>query len=303
MLAAIDVGSNTLRMLIGRVAAGRVQPISYHRRTTRLGGGFKPGKGLAPESMERTLSALTSFSATLAEVSVKSVRVVGTAALRRAENRQNFISQIKSKTGLTLEIISGIEEARLSAAGVLAVIDPLPPISLIVDIGGGSSEFVLCQGQQVLFQQSYPLGVVRLCEESNGSEWRQLEIQQTLDRLWAELAGQGLSDLLPACQLIGTAGTVTTLAAMQMQMVDYDWRRINNQLLSADWLQVTRAELLPMPISQRERFPGLESGRADLIIPGLEILLALCQRLGCDQLKVADSGLLEGLLLDLAQCY
>lgn len=301
MLAAIDVGSNTLRMLIGTVSAGHVRPACYYRRVTRLGGGFILGKGLAPEGMERTISALKDFSRTLAEKSIADLRVVGTAALRRAANRQAFISQLKTETGLDLEVISGSEEARLSAAGVLAVISPVPPACLIMDIGGGSTEFIFCREQQVLFQQSYPLGVVRLSEEAENGQQRLCQIDRLLGLFLAEIARQGYAALLTDCELIGTAGTMTTLAAMKLRMVNYDWRRINNQILPRDWLRATRESLLPLSLAEREALPGLEEGRADLIIPGLEILIALTGRLSHTQIKVADSGLLEGLLLERAK--
>lgn len=301
MLAAIDVGSNTLRMLIGEFVAGRLQKENYFRQITRLGGGYVPGKGLAAESMERTLSALCSFSRQLQHDQVRTVRAVGTAALRRAENRLQFLEMVQQRTGLQIEVIDGREEAELSAAGVLTVIEPLPKTSLIVDIGGGSTEFILCRGREYLFQQSYPLGVVRLSEEAANEPQRRQLILAMLRELQLALrrAGHPLN-AYPGCQLIGTAGTVTTLAAMQLRMVDYDWRLINNQTLNLVWLKTALAQVAPMPLEQRASLPGLEEGRADLIVPGLEILISLCKFTGKEQLKVADSGLLEGVLLTMS---
>ncbi len=300
MLAAIDVGSNTVRMLLGDGVAGKLQPLQYFRQITRLGGNFS-AKGLAPQSMERTLSALRGFARILKQQPPDAVRLVGTAALRRACNRHEFIAQVARDTGLILEVIGGMEEAELSAAGVLSVIDPLPPTSLIVDIGGGSTEFILCRGNEILSQQSHPLGVVPLCEEFAAGQ-RQQQIAEVLRRFSQEIDREGHGGVLSdGCQLIGTAGTVTTLAAMQLRMTKYDWRIINNQRLDRAWLQETLDQLISLSLPERAALPGLEAGRADLIVPGLEILLAVSRLIAADECRVADSGLLEGLLLQLAR--
>ena len=164
MQAAIDVGTNTVRLLLGRVENGRVVPHLYHRVITRLGGGATLEKGLAPEAMERTLSALKEIAGIMSASGVSHCRGVGTEALRKAVNGKIFVERIRSRTGLSLEIIDGEEEARLSALGVLSELDPRPESCLIFDIGGGSTEFILWQRGDILFQKSYPLGVVSLCE-------------------------------------------------------------------------------------------------------------------------------------------
>lgn len=302
MLASIDVGSNTVRMLIGSIEQGRLCPERYERAITRLGGGFIDGEGLAPASMERTLAALAEFAEILPRYPLKAVRMVGTAALRRAENRAEFVAQVARWTGLELEIIDGNREARLSARGVLAALDPRPAVTLIVDIGGGSTELVLVEGTQVRFRDSYPLGVVRLCEEQAGAAARRAAIDAVLDRFSAELAAAGQLELLrsAACELVGTAGTVTTLAAIDQQMEEYDWRKVNNYRLALETLSEQYALLKPLTVQQRERLPGLEAGRGDLIMPGIEVLLALARRFSRPQIRVSDFGLLEGILLELA---
>lgn len=301
MLATIDVGSNTLRMLIGTGTNSSIRPHRYYRQITRLGGGCSDEKGLTPESMERAHSALLEFKHILDTQQVSQLRMVGTAALRRAINRQQFVSEVKNRTGLILEIIDGAEEARLTAAGVLSVVDPIPKLSLIIDIGGGSTELVCCQAERILLQKSYPLGVVRLCEEFPGHPERQQQISALLGQFLSELTSKLQATDLRNCQLIGTAGTVTTLAAMQLKLTDYDWRKINNQTLSLAWLKETRENLQPLSVAERERLPGMEAGRGDLILPGLELLLILLQGFGKHEIKVADAGLLEGVMLDLCK--
>ena len=299
MLATIDVGSNTTRMLVGRCTSHRIQPEKYYRKITRLGGSFSETDGLAAESMERTLLALEGFSQVLACLPVDRLRIVGTAALRRAKNQQQFVAMLRQRTGLCLEIISGEEEAQLTAAGVLSVLDSLPEAALIIDIGGGSTELVFCRHGNVLLQRSFPLGVVRLCEEFPDPQARQSAISAMLAQFYCQLKKVVSPAESGRCQLIGTAGTITTLAALQLQMKDYDWRKINGHTLSSVWLCATRDLLQNMSVDERERLPGMEAGRGDLILPGMEVLLAIICRFGQQQIRVADAGLLEGAMLGL----
>ncbi len=301
MLAAIDAGSNTLRLLVGRVRSGKVLPAHYLRRICRLSGGLTKEEGLSPQARERTLFALHEFAEVCRQESVTRVRAVGTAAFRQAVNGAAFAEEVRRTTQLPLEIISGEMEAECMALGVLSALDPLPAAALIVDIGGGSTEFVLCAQQQVLWTCSLPLGVVRLVEGHPSAGSRQQAIAATLAGLQDELhvacqsAGLALEDLV----LVGTAGTVTTLAALDMQMQDYDWRRVNNYCLSLARLQDWQARLMPLSPAEREALPGMEAGRGDLIIAGLEIILCLMAQTAVNALTVSDFGILEGLLLSL----
>ena len=302
MLAAIDVGSNTVRMLLSDPSQKGRQPERYYQRITRLGGGYIQGKGLALESMERTLAVLSGFKDILEQERASHVRLVGTAALRHAENREEFVKRVKERTGLNLEIISGQEEARLSAAGILSVLNPLPEISLLIDIGGGSTEFILCSAEQVVFQSSYPLGVVRLSEEYADKSARKVAIQQMLEQFDQDLkAAELISSPAADWQLVGTAGTITTLAALDLQMTKYDRRQINNHVLNYAWLRQTKVYLNSLSVSAREALPGIEAGRGDLILPGLEVILQLLEHFRQSHIKVADSGLLEGVMFDLAK--
>lgn len=302
MLAAVDVGSNTVRMLLGRIEQGRLIPVRYGRAITRLGGNFNQEKGLASESTERTLVALTRFSKILQQSPPAAIRAVGTAALRRAVNSAGFIQKVSERTGFNLEVIDGQQEARLSALGVLEALDPRPEVSLVIDIGGGSTELILLENRQVRFRESYPLGVVRLCEETADETARDAAIADTLGQFKSALSQAGLLDLIqPAeCELVGTAGTVTTLAAMDQRMKSYDWRKINNYILPLTSLEKQYAKLAQLTVTQREELPGLEAGRGDLIMPGIQILQALAKAFSRPHIRVSDFGLLEGVLLDLS---
>lgn len=300
MLAAIDAGSNTLRLLIGKTVNGKVVPELYLRRICRLAGGFSNKEGLSPEAMERTLLAFHEFSEVCKNHHVEKVRAVGTAAFRQAVNGDAFAREIREKTSLPVEIISGEVEAETMTSGVLSVLDPLPEHVLLFDVGGGSTEFVLCSNGRIVWSTSLTLGVVRLTESLKAPQRSQVIAK----------AVTGFCDeLLSFCEtnqvdpktigLVGTAGTVTTVAALDLQMAKYDWQKINNYTLSLSKLQHWQKVLSPLSPIEREALPGMETGRGDLIMAGIEIMLALMHQLDTDSLTVSDFGILEGLLLSL----
>lgn len=301
MLAAIDAGSNTLRLLVGEVNDGRVVPRSYLRRITRLAGDFSPQQGLSPLARQRTLSALQEFAAVCRQSEIAGIRAVGTAAFRQALNGVTFVAEIRAVTGLPMEIITSDQEARYMGAGVLSALEPIPAHALIVDIGGGSTEFVLCAKDRIVWARSLPLGVVRLTESHANPLQRQQAIAGLLTGLKAELLAVCATARIDpgTLVLVGTAGSVTSLAALDLQMERYDWRRINNYSLSLSRLQDWQTRLLPLAATEREALPGMEAGRGDLIMAGLEIVLWLLRHLFADRLVVSDFGLLEGLLLGL----
>jgi len=301
MPASIDVGTNTVRLLIGEVHDGRVVPERYRRAITRLGGGFSREEGLSSAAMSRTLEALQGFAEEIRSEGVQSVRAVGTEALRKAPNGGQFAEEVKTQTGLSLEIIEGDEEARLTSAGVLAALSPQPHQCLIFDIGGGSTEFILAEEGRVSFHKSYPLGVVRLAEDVSSSEERTRVIESAIDELIHDLAVSGCKlKKEKNFALVGTAGTVTTLAAVNMEMEDYDWRRVNNYRLERQELREIYQRLLDLSPEEREEVPGMEKGRGDLIIPGISVVLELLEKIDCSFLIVSDFGLLEGALIDLS---
>lgn len=301
LAAAIDAGSNTLRLLIGKVVDGRVVPTLYQRRICRLAGGFTLQEGLSVAARERTLAVFREFSAICREAGAERIRAVGTAAFRQAANGESFASQVRESTGLPLQIISGETEAAYTARGVVSALRPVPAHALIFDIGGGSTEFVLCAGGRVTWSRSFPLGVVHLTETYPASRDRQAEISRMLALIQAEVEGACFSSGVNPAELtpVGTAGTVTTLAALDMQMAEYDWRRVNNHRMSHTMLQQWYERLSPLTPRQRELLPGMERGRGDLIIAGLEIILDLMQAISSKRLVVSDFGILEGLLLSL----
>ncbi len=301
MLASVDVGSNTLRLLIGEVVAGEVRPESYQRHICRLAGDFTVTEGLSAASRQRVLSALQDFAESCSLAGVERIRAVGTAAFRMAVNGPDFMRQIRQQTQLPLDIITGELEAEYMASGVLSALNPRPAQALLVDIGGGSTELVLVAGEQVLWAVSLPLGVVRLTEGYPDCDLRRHWISRQLESIKTELVQvcEEAGIRTDTLALVGTAGTVTTLAALDLQMAEYDWRRVNNYRMTAACIDAWQDTLRLLPPAQRETLPGMESGRGDLIMAGIEIIQELMTLLDAEDLWVSDFGLLEGLLLSL----
>ncbi len=299
-VAAIDLGTNTARLLIGSIdPQGGIVQLQLQRRIVRLGGGFNREVGLSEEAMERALEALRSFAAEIGRHRVTRVRAVATSAVRDAANGKAFIARVHDATGISLEIIGGEEEGLLTLRGVLAGLDDTAGNFLVFDIGGGSTEYTMAADETPLFTSSLPLGVVRLTEGKTTLPAMEEKIDRELGVLKAELTGSGLSSRMGGATLLGTAGTVTTLAAISLKMTDYDYRKVNNHTLALAEIREIFGLLLPMTPAERLRVPGLEQGREDLIIAGMLITIRTMELFGFSRLKVSDFGLLEGLLLQL----
>ena len=294
-VAAIDLGTNTARLLIATLHP--YQQLLLKRTITRLGGGFSRESGLSCEAMERSLAALTDFAEEISRHGVTRVRAVATSAVRDAVNGKLFCQRVSEKTGIELEIIDGTEEAVLTLAGVESVLDDSDGDQVVFDIGGGSTEYTLARDAALLFSRSLPIGVVRLTEGKAGASEMADKIGRELTILKGELEKEGFFDRFAAATLIGTAGTATTLAAIQMTMGDYDYRRVNNLTLARRDVERIYAQLLPLSAKERLGVVGLEPGREDLIIAGTLVVLQSMQIFGFQSLKVSDSGLLEGLIL------
>jgi len=294
-VAAIDLGTNTARLLIATLAPYR--QILLRRSITRLGGGFSREGGLSPEAMGRSLAALAGFAAEIGRHGVTRVRAVATSAVRDAANGGFFCQRVRAETGLELEIIDGREEALLTLAGVESILDQREGDLAVFDVGGGSTEYTLARDAEPLFTRSLPVGVVRLTEGKAGVPEMEEKIGRELALLRGELEREGVLRRFCRATLIGTAGTATTLAAIQMGMTDYDYRRVNNFALELGEVQRIYDRLLALAPRQRLEVVGLEPGREDLIIAGALVALKTMRLFGFETLKVSDSGLLEGLVL------
>jgi len=294
-IAAIDLGTNTARLLIATHSP--YCQILLKRTITRLGGGFTREGGLSGEAMERSLGALKEFAEEISRHQVARVRAVATSAVRDAPNGELFCERVRVETGIALEVIDGTEEALLTLKGVGSVLDVKNCDLVVFDVGGGSTEYTLARDGEPLFSRSLPIGVVRLTEGKAGVAQMEEKIGRELALLKGALEGEGMGSRFSKASLVGTAGTATTLAAIQMGMQDYDYRRVNNFTMGYRDVERIFAQLLPLTPGERLQVVGLEPGREDLIIAGILVVLQSMRVFGFDTLKVSDSGLLEGLIL------
>lgn len=299
-VAAIDLGTNTARLLIARPqSADAFEPLLIKRWITRLGGGFTREQGISPDAKERTVAAVRDFAGEIERHGVQRLRGVATSAVRDAVNGESFCNEILIQTGIAIETIGSEEEGLLTLRGVLAGLDDTKRDILVFDVGGGSTEYTLTVRNSPVYTHSLPLGVVRLTEGKGSRYAIEEKISRELMKLKTILEQEKVLHKLSDVSLVGTAGTATSLAAMSLKMTEYDYRRVNNLSLSYDEIRDIFTTLLPMSPEQRLQIPGLEKGREDLIVAGILITLATMETFGFDQLHVSDFGLLEGLLLSI----
>jgi len=299
LCASIDLGTNSARLLIGSVDSRSViRPLFVKREITRLGGGFSKEKGLSPEARRRSLAVLRDFADDIQRHEVKKVRAVATSAVRDAMNGRHFIEEVLQQTGLHLEIIDGREEGLLTLRGIFSGSQGEGGV-LIFDIGGGSTEYTLAHNGTSLFTKSLSLGVVRLTEGKKNIPDMEAKINRELQGLFADLSLAGYSEFPPETKLIGTAGTPTTLAGIELGVTDYASRSVHGHVLSLEAIRTIYSRILPMTPEQRLLVPGIEKGREDLILAGTLITLRTMEQFGFRFMTVSECGLLEGLLLSL----
>jgi exopolyphosphatase / guanosine-5'-triphosphate,3'-diphosphate pyrophosphatase len=301
-LAAIDLGTNTVRLLVVEASGAAWRALHEEQRLTRLGEG-QAGTGiLQPAAMRRTAEVVAAFCRWAEDLGVHDVRIVATSAVRAAANGGEFLAQVHSSSGRQVRVISGEEEARLILLGVTQGLPDLNGHFLLFDIGGGSTEFVLSRAGRAPKAVSVKLGVVELAERFMD----QGPVDDTrYDAMAAEVGARlaaGLTEPIlrhGAPALVGSAGTVTTLAALDLGPESYDPAGVHGHRLTRVVVAGLVARLAALSLAERAALPCLEPGRADLIIPGAAICLAALDRLGFDALVVSDRGLREGILYEI----
>lgn len=298
--ASIDIGSNTVRLLILEAGADKdFREIDSARRITRLGEGMDTGKRLLPRRMDDTIAVLLQFRDICGKYGNIPVRAVATSAVREAENKGEFLAKVKKQTGFDIEVISWEEEARLTLEGVFWKIPHQNRNILIFDIGGGSTEFILSRGREIAGFVSTSLGVVRLTEKFIS---RHPVVGEEYDNLTAHIRSQLASvkarlSSFPPEMVIGTAGTVTTLAALEGHIYPYDPGKIHGAVLPFDRIQAIQDDLKGKSIEERLLIKSLEPGREDLIIAGTAIVLETLKTFACSDLVVSEYSLREGIIL------
>jgi exopolyphosphatase/guanosine-5'-triphosphate,3'-diphosphate pyrophosphatase len=313
ILAGIDIGTNSIRLLIAETGPGAFRQLYSTRRTTRLGKDLDRTGMLSPDAMARSLSALIEFSACIHRFSAAQTSAIGTSALRNASNAHTFIADVRQRTGILISVISGEDEARLTLRGVKSALHEegmnagALDSALVIDIGGGSTEFIVTSEGSKPLVQSLPLGAVYLSERYSTADppgadalaaLRQA-VRSELDQ--AEQRGPALPRATGdrPRQLIGTAGTITTLAAMDQAMTVYDPARINGSVLTRGAVDRLVLTLVRSTAAERRTLAGLEPGREDIILPGAIVTQEIMERYAYREMLVSDWGLREGIIADL----
>ena len=310
VFAALDLGTNNCRLLVARPRPDGFRVIDAFSRIVRLGEGLGQRQELSEAAMGRAIDALRVCASKIRKRRVTHARHVATEACRRARNCQDFVSRVEGETGLVLEIISSREEAELALAGCAPLLDPARPYALVFDIGGGSTEVLWLEVKpnrslSLVDWISLPYGVVGLAERQEGQG-------DSLD--WYEAVADEVAALLApfeqrheishrvadgAVQMLGSSGTVTTLAGLNFGLPRYDRSYVDGTHLKfCDIDQVSR-RLAVMSPSARADLPCIGRERADLVVGGCAILAAICRTWPVGSLRVADRGVREGILLRL----
>jgi exopolyphosphatase/guanosine-5'-triphosphate,3'-diphosphate pyrophosphatase len=298
--AVIDLGTNTVRLLVADVRARGVWDVVHaEQRVTRLGEGAHVTSELAEAPMARTSIAIGAYVARARELGASAVRIVATSAVREAKNGRAFAERLAADTGERVDVISGEQEACLSLRGLGRGLALGAGPMIAFDIGGGSTEYVLARHGKVIHAVSLRLGVVPLAERFpfrdrvDAADFAPL-LAEVKERLAQEVPARIGEARIAA--LVGTAGTVTTLAALDLALPAYDGSRVHGHRLTRAAVDRLLAKLGALSVAERGALPCLEPGRADLIVPGTAIVVATMERLRVDSLVVSDYGLREGIM-------
>ncbi|MFF3347590.1 exopolyphosphatase [Streptomyces sp. NPDC002779] len=310
-VAAIDCGTNSIRLLVADCDPETGELVDLDRRMTivRLGQGVDRTGRLAPEALERTFAACREYAAVIKEHGAERVRFVATSASRDAENREDFVRGVVGILGVEPEVISGDQEAEFSFTGAtreLAGQDHLPKPYLVVDIGGGSTEFVVGE-EHVRAARSVDIGCVRMTERHLVRDGvvcdPPSEEQITAVRADIEAAldlAERTVPLREAHTLVGLAGSVTTVSAIAQELPAYDSAAIHHSRVSHDRVREITEWLLHSTHAERAAIPAMHPGRVDVIAAGALVLLAIMERIGAEEVVVSEHDILDGIAWSVA---
>jgi exopolyphosphatase/guanosine-5'-triphosphate,3'-diphosphate pyrophosphatase len=302
-VAAIDCGTNSLRLLVADVdlEAGTLVDLYRHMEIVRLGQGVDKTGRLAPEALERTFVVCDRYAEVIRDLGAERIRFVATSASRDAENRDEFVSGVLSRIGVEPEVVTGDEEARLSFSGATRGLVGAEPPYLVVDIGGGSTEFVLGTSEPVA-ARSVDIGCVRLTERYFADDPpTRAEIDAltvTVDAAIAHAAEE--VPLREAATLVGLAGSVTTLTAVALGLEEYDASRVHGTRLSGETVAETSDRLLAMTHDERAEIAVIHPGRVDVINAGVLVLRRVMEATGLPEVLVSEHDILDGIAWSLA---
>lgn len=296
--AVIDVGTNSIKLLVADVSGREVRPVHEESRQTRLGQGFYETRRLQPENIARTAEAVWEFGEIAREKNAEAIRVIATSAARDAVNPTDLTNAIERACGLKTEIISGALEAEWAFQGAATNNELARHPLLLLDVGGGSTEFIIGHGAQKHFAHSFPLGTVRLMEQFPHSnppkksefnacrDWvKNFLFQEVRPQLEPELKRE-----TGEIQLVGTGGTTSILARIEKKLDSFEREQIESTVLTFDQVAAYRKHLWHLPLAKRREIPGLPKQRADVILTGVLIYELVMEEFGFNQLRVSTRG-------------
>ena len=296
-VAALDCGTNSLRLLVADVDGTGKRDVHREMRVVRLGEGVDRTGELAPQALERVRAALVDYATTAAALGAETTRLVATSATRDASNAEVFVSLVRDVLGIAPEVVTGAQEAALSYDGATRGLDPADGPFLVVDVGGGSTEVVLGEGGTVQAARSVDVGCVRLTERHlvddppTAAQVRAAEqdVDAALDLVLEDVPVE------QARTLIGLAGSVTTVAALALGLPAYDPARIHLSRIGAQQVRDVTAALLAMPRAHRAALPVMHPGRVDVIGGGALVLRAVVDRVRAAEVLVSEADILDGI--------
>ena len=298
--ASIDVGTHTTRLLIAVPRNDRLEPVLKKRVITKLGFYFNSGPPggeagqLSDEGINSLVDTLSQYAQDMKTHKVKNYQAVATAVLREAKNREEIIELIKKKTGIQIKVISGEFEAELTTKGVLSTLEIPPKATLIADIGGGSTELIWENKKRKAV--SLALGATHLTQSFLKHD---PPLNQEIKEAFCKAKEVIQASNFPSpVFLVGTAGSISTLAALDLKMTVYQPHLINGHILTKNSIETIFSTLCSMNAQQRLTLPGLEPGREEIILGGSIIALCLLELFHQDRMIVSEGGLLEGVLVD-----
>jgi len=292
-VAVIDAGTNSSRLLVADVAGGKVSPVERRSTVTRLGRGVDLSGRLSAEAVEDACGAIGEYVAQFRELGAETVDAIATSAVRDAENGSAFIAELRERFALSARVLDGEEEARLTYLGATSENVPAEP-TLVIDIGGGSTELIVGTGTEISFHTSMQAGVVRHTERRVSSD---PPTALELESLAADVRGLIEGAIAPGVEAaagIAVAGTPTSLAAIEMELEPYDPARVHGHVLALPEIQRMLSRLASAPLAQRVEIPGMHPDRAPTIVAGVVILVEAMRAFGLEQIEVSEHDILYG---------
>ncbi|MGO8990449.1 MAG: Ppx/GppA family phosphatase [bacterium] len=294
-LASIDIGTNTILLLVAEVEGEKIKPLFEMETVARLGEGVQESGILTKEAMNRGIETLSQYWERCRAMKVQKIFAVGTSALREAKNSAEFLRLVKEKLNISIEVISGEEEARLSFLAVSKDLMEVNEPILVVDVGGGSTEFILGRGNQINQWISLPLGSVRFAEQYLHSDPVQEKEWNTMEKRIRELLAKIPHSQEPS-SMVAVGGTATTLASVEQGLEEFIPQKIHHFVLRREGLKNQLLLYRSRMIEERKKIPGLPAARADVILAGGAILYLTMEELNCPSVLISCHGVRYGLL-------